>query len=730
MASLATKSREDSGRRETNGKAVPAWIWTSGSLAWLVGILALPSGVESPLDGLPWANPAEALVICATLPFLLLLDRSWLCYKPAFYFLALLFILKLILALHAPQAGWCLRVYPSGQAASQESMAATWEGLWRRGCSALLTRPFSEPRDFPAEWLNALEAEPRANAAPLVQLAGYAVTPPGWGMMVVARGSQGGLLRARDATGRLHELPVLKDAGGEGLAGRPLPGGVLRINGRLVYSPWRQGDWSLEPFLVSPEGKLESVWGRGVIWRDQGGAELGRAGGAILNFLAKAASWGLAVWLAAWLIRALATLARRGVLTASVAAAALSGAVLLWLLPRAGHDPLFTPHGAAFAALGTLTLLAWRGGGPGKENPSPALAVLLAVGPLLLLHYAGQWFSEAGRFTLYSLNDDWLTYQRHARDIVMHDDFWMGQRQPVFYEQPLYRYLAALLHVFFGPSPLAQNMVDVWSVLAGAGLGAALARRLGAATVWAFLYAWLYLNFELGDRFLLHIGLGLQEHAAMLCMMLAAWAALRARQRAGFIWAAGVMAALGFWLRMDHVGVLAGLGLLAAAEPGGGLVQAWKGLAAEAWSAKRLLSVYWGLLLLAAAAVFLRNWLLGGQWVLLHPANRDFLDQPLWANLVSLLSLLNGREQGVLKSAWVLWPGAVLGLAALAARWGPLRGYPLALGLSMAGLLAPYLTVAASAYFPRWSVHLLPLACLSVVMALQAIRRPVSKGEN
>lgn len=695
------------------------------SLAALAGVLAMPSGVESSLDGLPWMKPGEALIVCAVLPLLLLLGRNWLSFRPAVYFISFLFCLKLVLAIYAPQAGWCLRIHHGPETARSGTVEKTWEGIWRSGCSAILAKPYVDARDFPAEWLNRLDERQRRETTPHVFLAGYAVVPEGWGLAVVAGGMRGGLLRAQDENGGLLEVPLVKEPKqATSLKPAELPGGLLAVSGRLAYGPLGGANWGLFPLLVGPKGQVVPANGKGVLWRDRAGAELDAEWFKGLRFIAKAVVWGLGLWLLGWFFAALVKLSKDKVLTPSVVWAMLVGFIFWWLLPRLGHDPLFLPHGAAFAALGMLTVLSFRKNA--AESPNPGLAVLLAIGPLLLLHFGSQWAAEAGRFSLYTVGDDWLTYQRMARAIALDGDPWLAKTTPVFLYQPLYRYLVAFMHLLFGPSSLAQNMMDLWSAIGAAGLCSALTHRLGTKAAWGFLAAWLYLNFELGDRFLLHIGLGLQEHAAMLFMLLAAWGALRSREQNAWIWLAGAMAALGFWLRMDHLGVLAGLGLLVAAQSGGGLSSAWGELFKTAWAAKRSLLIYWGCLAAAALLVLMRNWLIGGEWVLLHPSNKEFLQNPLLDNLRALIDVIDGSDSGYLMSALVLWPGTVLGLAALLIRIGPLRGYPLALGISLAGLLAPYLYVQANAYFPRWSIHLLPLTCMSLAIFLNSIASGIS----
>jgi hypothetical protein len=695
--------------------AASQWPWLLLSLLCLGGVLMLPSGVASALNGLPWMKPGEALIVCAALPLLLLLDRTWLRFRPAVFFIAVLLCLKLVLALYAPQAGWCLRIHSGPESARNGIAERTWEGIWRSGCSAILAKPYVDARDFPAEWLNRLDKKERRETTPHVFVAGYAVVPRGWGLAVAAGGMRGGLLRAHDESGRLLEVPLVKEPSqANSLNPAELPSGLLSVSGRLAYGPLGGSNWALIPLLVGPKGQVVPASGRGVLWRDRAGADLNPDWLKRLAFMAKAVVWGLGLWLLGWLFSALIRLSQKRVLNSSVLWAMLAGFLIWWLLPRVGHDPLFVPHGAAFAALGVLTVLGFR-----KNAVQPAsqgLAALLVIGPLLLIHFGSQWAAEAGRFSLYTVGDDWLTYQRHAYDIVLGQDYLMAKRQPILYEQPLYRYVVAFLHVFFGQSAMAQNLLDVWSAIGATGLCAVLTHRLGGKAAWGFLAAWLYVNYELGDRFLLHIGLGLQEHTAMLFMLLAAWGALRARENIAWMWLAGAMAALGFWLRMDHLGVLAGLGLLVIAESCGGFLAAWGGLIKKAWAARKCLCIYWGLLVAAVFLIILRNWLVGGEWVLLHPANKAFLHHALRDNFLSLLYVLDGSAKGSLISARVLWPGTLVGLAALLIRVGPLSGYPLALGLSLAGLLAPYLYVQPSAYFPRWSVHLLPLACVSLAL--------------
>jgi hypothetical protein len=190
---------------------------------------------------------------------------------------------------------------------------------------------------------------------------------------------------------------------------------------------------------------------------------------------------------------------------------------------------------------------------------------------------------------------------------------------------------------------------------------------------------------------------------------------------------AGFPAMIAFWLRMDHLGVLAGVGFLVITHSPGSFSEAWKGWFLKIYSHLRWISLFLGLLFIAFFSVPLRNWVLGGKWVFTDTTNLNILWCNSWScvfeNFQKLLLAYDPHLPFTSRilfglSALILFGGTILGLLALVWRRGAFAFYPLSLGLTLAGLIFPYLWVKVVAYPPRFSIHLLPLASLSLSIIL------------
>ena len=72
----------------------------------------------------------------------------------------------------------------------------------------------------------------------------------------------------------------------------------------------------------------------------------------------------------------------------------------------------------------------------------------------------------AGRFVLYDWGHDYWMFQRFAYRIVM-QGYWLEGGSPTFWFQPLYRWIAGLLHVVFGDSNIGEWFWDGACLLAG-----------------------------------------------------------------------------------------------------------------------------------------------------------------------------------------------------------------------------------------------------------------------
>lgn len=695
------------------------------ALAGLAVALALPSGLESSLDGLPWSRRPELWLTAALLPWLAVLGWRILARPWALAMVAVLLAIRLALAVGAPAAGWEVQVHASAQDQARGRPQATWEGFWRAGGAAPLDKPWLKGREFPVEWFNGRPFPPDNAFRLWLELRGQASLPPGAGLALLAGGlAEPPRVEAISDQGRRQPLPVVDDpARVAALDPESIPRGRLEVAGGLVYG---QGNWTLLPLLVHGDGRVEPAFGRGVLWRP------GRSPGDLSGgyrwwwVLTRLAELGLAGLLGLWTWATLGDLRRRGLGEARLVGVALTAGLTPWLAMRWGWGPDPAWRAGCGAVLGLLLLWldAWRRPEVWHaRRHGLGLVVLVALGPGLLVAFLGLWADHLGVMRFFHPGDDWTSYQNVAREIFLGGD-WLDRARPIWHLQPLYRYLVGGLHALTGQSTLAQDLLDVWSGLGGVALTAALGARLGLSPAWALGAALLTALPEFTGPFRHHLGRGLQEHAAMLALLLTAWTVARLTDGWRWLLAAGMLAALAYWLRQDHLGVLAALVGLGLEPVTGAWRPAWREWLDRAWRARWRLTTYWSLLAAAVLVVGARNWWFGGRFVLTAPGNMSFLTgmgpAEMAANLGRLLLASEGAPDWV---ALILLPGTILGLTALC--WRPvwLRGYPLSLGLSLAGLLAPYLLVRVTAYTPRFSLHLLPLAALSLALALQGLAR-------
>lgn len=253
-----------------------------------------------------------------------------------------------------------------------------------------------------------------------------------------------------------------------------------------------------------------------------------------------------------------------------------------------------------------------------------------------------------------------------------------------------------------------------------------LTQFLTGSLLLSFFAPWLYLTLELGGAFRHHIGRGLQEHVAMVMVMITVWLMVTQREltwkRAAL---GGLAATFGFYLRMDHLGVLAASAVAGMPQPAGSFGTVWKGWFKSLWRQKRRVSLFGLILGLAVLSIPLRNKMIGGMWVFTHPSNLNLLWCSSWSctanNFIKLLFAYDPALPCTsfylsMMTAVILLPGVAIAVVALFFRKGPLVFYPLGLSLILLGLVVPYIWVKVVAYPPRFSIHLLPLAVLSLTI--------------
>ena len=290
----------------------------------------------------------------------------------------------------------------------------------------------------------------------------------------------------------------------------------------------------------------------------------------------------------------------------------------------------------------------------------------------------------------------------------------MNAGEGVFTMQPLYRYFVGIYHGLFGQSAFVQRMADVVCIFGGAILIARLVVRFRLSCLIAFIASLAYLMANLIGTFRYRIGEGLVENHAMIFMLLAAWYLNRSREGGGYyrITMATLCGILGYWMRQDHLGAIAGLAFLAL-EPVDRLTGGWNGYWERFKLHWRRIVLYWGGGILSVLLISYRNWFLGGEFFPASVSHPNFVGSyERW----KLYLILTGNEwptfpsiSGILVSL-----GVLVALFALVWRPKALANFPLSLGVIFVGLLSPYIFLWTGGYAPRFSIHILPLAILSL----------------
>lgn len=714
-------------------------------------VLSLPSGVTAWFDGLPWTGEAETFALSAIIPFLLILGWRFLSLRMPLFFLAVLLVLKLIMFASGPSGGLLVKVYPnlSKEDVIQARYAKIWhESLtsgkwvrtyatsWNENASGVLKKSWTNKLQFPMDWF-LLGNGPKDvyqqfdELNPIIELEGVVLVPEGKRFALIAEGVEEGSLLATNEEGERFDLFPAKDFEEARLQKYQLPEGERwKLSGKLGYFG---KNWSFIPVLVEGDGVVNTQVGRGVLWQEES-VSSGAIGFYI--FLSWVLDAGIILFFVAWGAWTFRHLSEKQVLTVPLAAFSVL-AVLISLvmapffshvLKMAGLVDLtrFSNLGITFiiTAAGFLLWSYSREDYRNFQHGQMGQTVFLLFGPAMLVFFSDNWYSQLGQWWKWDTGNDWTSFQNFARQVIVGGE-WLNAGEGVFMMQPLYRYFVAVYHWLFGQSAFVQHMADVWCVLGAAALLSALISKFRLSVFTAFITSTLYLMITLIGSFRYHIGRSLVEHHAMIFMMLAIWYMYGARKGGTFkIVLATFFGVLAFWTRLDHLGAIVCLAFLAF-EPAEGPTGGWRGY----WDRIKLhwqrLAGYWaGGIIIGVCGMALRNWWVGGAFLPYSPSH---------PNLVGTLErakyylILTGNEWPVFPSlsGFIVSAGTLLALLALVWRPKPLLNFPLGLGVTILGLLAPYVFLWTGGYQPRFSIHLLPLALLSLAIFLDNFSRGI-----
>jgi hypothetical protein len=661
------------------------------------GLLALaallwPDRLAGPFDGIPLDRQLEAVAIGLVLPALWWFDSAFLRRRFPRVLIVLLCVWKLFSSAALAQDGWCVRFdvarpYVKGQTGAPHAwdLRADWRAPDPR-CSAIMTRGYGELAEFPAWFFNL--PPPNDNwPEPLDRPPAATV---GMTMRGFFRAPRAGALRFDIGPDDIVTVTIDDDATVAPIQ-RGVSAGLHRVfvNATLTGERWR--------LLPTWKGSDVFAGGLATVTEPRTIDRLVRPWGAWIPAL-------LATFLlGAWFLSAV----RRTREPRAIGWALVSSAAIIALVLFGGQE--WGRWGVAGLILAPLV--------PAGSRLRNRYGAFVLVGIPWLSFVAASAFHAVGRFVLYGSGSDYWMFQRYAYRIVM-QGYWLEGGSPTFWFQPLYRWIAGLLHVIFGDSSVGEWYWDAACLLTGSLLTFCLVRRL-AGFRWALAAAVLPLAiFVLGTPKYL-IGLGLGEISSMGLISAAALFALRSRHGA-LRWAvvAGLFATLAFYTRLNNLPMALGTAVFAI-----GHGRRWWRPAATIVSVVGL-----GVLLFAW-----RTWHYTGVFSIFHGTQRDLLS--IWQPSLPLVTILQRTAGSVMMVLTVNDParfdvvalpvlaGALVAVLAIV-RTPRLRAIPLAPVLYFFAAISGALVARGSAYAGRFSMHILPIACALAACGLAVVLRP------
>ncbi|HYE88351.1 MAG TPA: hypothetical protein VEA16_18440 [Vicinamibacterales bacterium] len=692
--------------------------WAAG-LAGGCAIAALlwPGHLAGPLDGAPLDQPAEAILIGLAAPILWWLHPDFLRHR-----IAQLLIVALIAAkaasLPLARDGWCVQFDTAKPLVTDAAgRIHTWDARadWRAAapqCSAILTRPYREYKEFPVWFFN---MPPTDNNLPR-----YEDRPPGAVLdMTVA--------------GYLHA-----DARGEFIVETgPTMTTTMVIDGRAVepISPGRHQVFveagrhfiQIKSTLTHTRWAFVPLWNGHPIGSRQFATATTRVPSAGDRRIRGVLSWLTHITAAALLVGWLAAFVVWWRDPMTLGFAAVAGTVVWWLGAHPYENYVMTPWALwSITALGVAIAVSV----PASKQTLAGAFVLIGIPWLAFV--TGVHASHIGRFSLYAGGDDMWMFQRWAYRIYL-QGYWLQGGELTFWFQPLYRWVAGALHMVFGDSSMGEFWWDAIGLMAGA----LLAHQVVAATFgfrWGLAAATLALTVVMHSPTWLYLGIGLSDGASAAFIYLAALVMSSARLRGDVspitAIGAGVLAALGFYTRLNNLPMA--LAVAAFAIPLTVHTTRW-------WQVTRWLPlVSWkgvvgvaSVIMLAIFLFTLRTYYYTGVFSFFHGTtwgnhalwqSGHSLSQNLGAMLSSVMMVLTFNDPP--RFAWYALPLLIAAVVAALSLLGVRRLIvPLPLALFFAVACSGALAARGVAYAGRFSVHLIGAACALTICLVASLAR-------
>jgi hypothetical protein len=508
------------------------FLWSAFTLTTLLW----PAKIAGLFDGAPLDGATEAVTIGLLAPIL-----CW--FHPAFFHSRLAKTLIVIIALlriadaQFTQGGLCVRFDPQRIIVKdQTGRPHSWDvrADWRSpdpACSAVITTGWTEYKRFPVWFFNLPPADnnpPTADDRPpytvlRMTVVGYLdIEEEGSLDLQVGRYTPTTMVvdgRPAEQTGessyRIDLAPGLR---------------LVQIDSTLQGNEWHFNAAFNQHRLGAAGFPLATIE-----------RPAARDRGVLRSLIGWSTTILTALFLLAWIVAAL-----RAWGDLSTLAWAAAASVWLVVLAPGPRNEYVTSDLLRWS----ITALALAALVPVREQLRTLRGAFVLIGIPWLAFMGVTAFDHVGKFSFYAGGEDSWTFQRFAYRIFL-QGYWLEGGEPTFWFQPGYRWIAGAWHMVFGDSSIGEFFWDgICLTIVALFAHEAVSRIAGFKA--GVIAAACVLTLVIQGPPWLYWGSGLSENAAAgfiysaaLCAMLASnW-----RMRV----AAGVLATLGFYVRLNNL---------------------------------------------------------------------------------------------------------------------------------------------------------------------------------
>ncbi len=682
--------------------------------AFTLLVLIWPANIAGVFDGAPLDGGLEAIALGLVVPVLCWFHSGFFRTRSAKILIILIAILRIADA-QFTQGGLCVRFDPQRQIVKDQAgrphswdVRADWLSPDPR-CSAVMTTGWTEYKRFPVWFFNL--APPDNNLPTADDRPPYTTLK----MTVVGylHAADGGSLDLQ--VGRYTPTTMVVDGQpaeqtGDASYRIDLAPGVHLLQ---IDSTLHGNDWHFNAaFNQRPLGSA----GFPLVTIDRPSAHdrsLARP------FVAGLAGMLIAAFVVAWMAAAIRAWGDGPTWAWSVAASM----ALAYLAPRAGNG--FVTSELARWSVVALALAALL---PVREQLRTVRGAFILIGIPWLVFIGVAAFDHVARFSFYAGGDDQWTFQRFAYRIYL-QGYWLEGGEPTFWFQPGYRWIAGAWHMVFGDSSLGEFHWDGICFAIMAMFAFALVNR-AAGFRWGLIAAALVLGLVVRGAPWLYWGTGLSEAAAAGFIYGAALAAMFAENwRLRLV--AGVLAALGFYVRLNNLPLAFAIAVFAI--PGD--VRARDAWTPRAWLRRvdwRTAVTVSGIVGIGMVLFALRTWYFTGMFSFFQGTtiNVNAIHQPGMPPLEFLRRVFDSAWMVLSMNdpprfVWYATPLMAAPFAAVGALAGVprLRDLPLSMVLFFFASISGALVARGVAYSGRFSTIVLGSACALTIAAIASLAR-------